>query len=93
MLSTWLKEKLFATAMETDTAYTFYISSRTNRFTIQFTIGDTATIVGQAIIHEIPHDFSQSKITPGLIPTWRSVITSDISADIKMDITNENTSP
>ena len=93
MLSTWLKERLFATVMETDTAHSFDISSRTNRFTIQFTIGDTATIVGQAIIHEIPHAFSQSKMTPGLIPTWRSVITSDISADIKIDITNEKTSP
>jgi hypothetical protein len=50
-------------------------------------------IVGQAIIHEIPHALNQSITTPGLMPTWSRVITSDMRPDIKTDITKENTSP
>ena len=65
----------------------------TNIATILFTSGDTITIVGQAIIHESPHALSQSRITPGLMPTWSRVITNDMRPDIKTDITKENTSP
>ncbi|MDO7681529.1 MAG: hypothetical protein MUQ52_03495, partial [Pirellulales bacterium] len=65
----------------------------TNIATILFTSGDTITIVGQAIIHESPHALSQSRITPGLMPTWSRVITSDMRPDIRTDITKENTSP
>ena len=61
------------------------------KFTNLCTNGDTIKIAGNATVKANPHAFNHINNKPGIIPTLKVVITSDIIQDMINAIKNEKT--